>query len=97
MTILPVRSFSGLQDFGFCDRGESGPFVAWGGLALKGSLPTNTSGGNLSEAYMQGLNQVIEGVRQLRGQSCNQVTDPELCLVASSPGIPTSAIVLGRL
>jgi acetyl-CoA acetyltransferase len=87
----------GLEDFGFCERGASGPFVAAGGLTLKGLLPTNTSGGNLSEAYMQGLNQVIEGVRQLRGQSCNQVADPELCLVTSSPGIPTSAIVLGRL
>jgi acetyl-CoA acetyltransferase len=86
----------GLEDFGFCDPGESGPFVAAGGLSPSGSLPTNTSGGNLSEAYMQGLNQVIEGVRQLRGQSPNQVGSPEVCLVTSSPGIPTSAIVLAR-
>jgi acetyl-CoA acetyltransferase len=86
----------GLEDYGFCERGESGGFVASGGLTLAGSLPTNTSGGNLSEAYMQGLNQVIEGVRQLRGQSTSQVPDCELCLVTSSPGMPTSAIVLGR-
>ena len=86
----------GLEDFGFCGRGESGPFAAAGNLALNGALPTNTSGGNLSEAYMQGLNQVIEGVRQLRGQATSQVGDPELCLVTSSPGIPTSAIVLGK-
>jgi acetyl-CoA acetyltransferase len=86
----------GLEDFGFCEPGESGPFVAAGGLAPTGSLPTNTSGGNLSEAYMQGLNQVIEGVRQLRGQSANQAGTPEVCLVTSSPGIPTSAIMLAR-
>jgi acetyl-CoA acetyltransferase len=86
----------GLEDFGFCARGESGPFVVAGNLALDGALPTNTCGGSLSEAYMQGLNHVIEGVRQLRGQSSSQVRDPELCLVTSSPGIPTSALVLGR-
>ena len=86
----------GLEDFGFCGTGESGPFVAAGNLALDGALPTNTSGGNLSEAYMQGLNQVIEGTRQLRGQSTSQVRDPELCLVTSSPGMPTSALLLGR-
>ena len=58
----------GLEDFGFCGPGESGPFAASGALAgPAGSLPTNTAGGNLSEAYMQGLNHVIEGVRQLRG------------------------------
>jgi len=86
----------GLEDFGFCGPGESGPFVAEGGLSPTGPLPTNTSGGNLSEAYMQGLNQVIEGVRQLRGQSSSQVGSPEVCLVTSSPAMPTSAIVMAR-
>jgi acetyl-CoA acetyltransferase len=87
----------GLEDFGFCDRGASGEFVAAGGLTPAGPLPTNTSGGNLSEAYMQGLNQVIEAVRQIRGQSTSQVVDCELCLVTSSPGMPTSAIIVGSL
>jgi hypothetical protein len=45
---------------------------------------------------MQGLNHVIEGVRQLRGESTSQVANAELCLVTSSPGIPTSALVLAR-
>ncbi len=86
----------GLEDYGFCQRGESGPFAASGALGPGGSLPTNTAGGNLSEAYMQGLNHVIEGVRQLRGTSTSQVAGAELCLVTSSPGIATSAVVLGR-
>lgn len=87
----------GLEDFGFCAPGESGPWAQSGALAWPdGALPTNTAGGNLSEAYMQGLNHVIEGVRQLRGESTSQVADAELCLVTSSPGIPSSAILLGR-
>jgi acetyl-CoA acetyltransferase len=86
----------GLEDFGLCERGASGPFVASGALDLGGAIPTNTAGGNLSEAYMQGLNHVIEGVHQLRGQSTSQVEGAEVCLVTSSPGIPTSAILLGR-
>ncbi len=87
----------GLEDFGFCAPGESGAFAESGALAWgSGSLPTNTAGGNLSEAYMQGLNHVIEGVHQLRGDATSQVEGAELCLVTSSPGIPTSAVILGR-
>ena len=71
-----------LEDFGFCTRGEGGPFVEDGKLRWPdGSLPLNTAGGNLSEAYVHGLNLVVEGVRQMRGESTCQVTDAEVCLV----------------
>ncbi|HZP41208.1 MAG TPA: hypothetical protein VFD84_06825 [Candidatus Binatia bacterium] len=86
-----------LEDFGFCARGESGPFAASGALRWPdGALPTNTAGGSLSEAYVHGLNHVVEGVKQLRGTAVNQVADAELCLVASGSGIPTSALLLRR-
>ena len=84
-------------DFGFCGRGEGGPLAASGALAWPdGALPTNTHGGSLSEAYIHGLNHVVEGVRQLRGQSTCQVAGAETCLVTSAAGVPTSALVLGR-
>ncbi|MDJ0853217.1 MAG: hypothetical protein QNK04_33030 [Myxococcota bacterium] len=86
-----------LEDYGFCKRGEGGPFVESGALAWKGgSLPTNTHGGSLSEAYIHGLNHVVEGVRSLRGDSTSPVEGAEVCLVTSAACVPSSALLLGR-
>lgn len=86
-----------LEDFGFCARGEGGPMAQSGALAWPGgSLPTNTHGGSLSEAYIHGLNHVVEGVRQIRGESTCQVEGAETCLVTSAAGVPTSALVLAK-
>jgi acetyl-CoA acetyltransferase len=87
-----------LEDFGFCAPGESGEFVASGAIRWPdGKLPLNTSGGQLSEAYVHGMNLVIEGVRQMRGQSTSQVKDAKTCLVTGGLGVsPTSAIILAR-
>ena len=86
-----------LEDYGFCKRGEGGPFIDSGALAWpNGSLPTNTHGGSLSEAYIHGLNHVVEGVRALRGDSANPVEGAEVCLVTSAACVPSSAVMLGR-
>jgi len=87
-----------LEDFGFCARGEGGPFAESGAIDWpNGQLPINTSGGNLAEAYIHGLSLVIEGVRQLRGASTSPVEGAGHCLVVGGPSAPpSSALVLSR-
>jgi acetyl-CoA acetyltransferase len=87
-----------IEDYGFCKRGEGGPFIESGALSWHGgSLPTNTHGGSLSEAYIHGLNHVVEGVRSLRGESTSPVEGAEVCLVTSGACVPSSAVLLGRI
>ncbi|TAJ20571.1 MAG: lipid-transfer protein [Dehalococcoidia bacterium] len=84
-----------LEDYGFVERGEGGPFVEAGGIRWDGGmLPVNTSGGHLSEAYLQGMNQLIESVRQVRGESTSQVANVELSFCDT--GIGTGAVILER-
>lgn len=87
-----------LEDYGFCERGEAGAFAAAGNLRLDGDLPTNTSGGMLSEANMTGWNAVIEAARQLRGEAGDrQVDDCEIAVTSGHGGFQAThaTMVLG--
>lgn len=57
-----------LEDYGFCQKGEGGPFVENAKLGPGGSLPTNTGGGELSGYYMWGMTPLSEAIIQGRGQ-----------------------------
>jgi acetyl-CoA acetyltransferase len=85
-----------IEDWGFCAKGEGGPFVASGAIDIDGTIPINTGGGHLSEGYIHGLNHVLEGVRQMRGTSSSQVADAEVCLVTSTPLPPGSGLMLRK-
>ncbi|OHV74714.1 lipid-transfer protein [Pseudofrankia sp. BMG5.36] len=86
-----------LEDWGFCDIGEGGPFVADGGIRREGRLPVNTHGGNLAEVYLQGITHLLEGVRQLRGTAINQIADASVALYASGVGAsPGGGVLLSR-
>lgn len=84
-----------LEEYGFCQRGEAKDFLRSGEHLLTGSLPINTHGGQLGEAYIHGMNGVAEGVRQIRGQSVNQVDNVQHVLVTAGTGVPTSGLLLG--
>ncbi|MBT2234094.1 acetyl-CoA acetyltransferase [Nonomuraea sp. NEAU-A123] len=89
-----------LEDYGFCAKGEGGPYVASGATALDGALPVNTHGGFLSEGYVHGINHIAEAVSQLRGDAGDrQVAGAEVALSTAQPGyiLPaTSALLLRK-
>ena len=91
-----------LEDYGFCEKGEGGPFVLSGAIRYTpdrkpGAVPVNPHGGQLSEAYIIGATHIMEGVEQLRGTAVNQVAGAELALVTGGPSaIPNSGLILGR-
>ena len=77
-----------LEDYGFCAKGEGGPFVADGKLGPDGSLPTNTGGGQLSGYYMWGMTPLSEGIVQARGQGGErQVAKHDVVLVSGNGGV----------
>ncbi len=77
-----------LEDYGFCPKGEGGPFAASGALRLSGALPCNTSGGQLSEGHVEGMLQIVEAARQLRGEypADRQVRGAEVALASGHGG-----------
>jgi acetyl-CoA acetyltransferase len=89
-TVLPA-----LEGYGFCATGEAKDFIKDGNIEIGGSLPVNTHGGQLGEAYIHGMNGVAEAVRQLRGDAANQVEGVEHVLVTAGTGLPTSGAILG--
>lgn len=87
-----------LEDYGFCKKGEGGPFVADGRIGPNGSLPVNTGGGQLSSFYMWGMTPVSEGVIQVRGDGGRrQVPKHDIGLISGNGGILSthSTLVLG--
>ncbi|MBF4478652.1 Acetyl-CoA acetyltransferase [Rhodococcus rhodochrous J3] len=87
-----------LEDYGFCERGEGGAFVESGAIRYDGgSIPVNTHGGQLSEAYIIGMTHIMEAVEQMRGTAINQVEDAEFALATGGPAsLPVSGLILGR-
>ena len=75
-----------LEDYGFCKKGEGGPFVADGHTAPGGSLPMNTSGGQLSGYYLQGMTPISEAVIQARGHGGERQVKNDLVFVCGNGG-----------
>ncbi len=76
-----------LEDYGFCAKGEGGPFVEDGKLGPGGTLPTNTGGGELSSFYMWGMTPITEAVIQGRGHGGGRQAPNDLILTTGNGGV----------
>jgi acetyl-CoA acetyltransferase len=77
-----------LEDYGFCPKGEGGPFAASGVLGPAGKLRLNTGGGQLSGYYMWGMTPLSEAVMQARGQAgARQAPEHDIVLVSGNGGV----------
>jgi acetyl-CoA acetyltransferase len=84
-----------LEAYGFCAKGEGGPFAESGAIRRGGALPINTGGGHLSEGYVHGMNHIVQAVRQLRGEADMQIPNAELSLCTGGP-LPVGSSVVFR-
>lgn len=101
--VQSYENFTGGVLMSLCEHGFFSPDEAHEVLtaenlrAPNGRLPLNTSGGNLAECYMHGLELILEAVRQVRGTSTAQVKDVAFSFVSSGPMVaPASNLILAR-
>ena len=86
-----------VEDYGFAPRGNAGAFLRDRGIGTDAGFPINTSGGLLSESGTPGLQLVIEGVRQMRGDANLQSQTARNCIVSNQGGTmhSHSTLILG--
>ena len=91
----------GLEDLGFCERGEAAAFIAEGNTRPGGKLPLNTNGGGLSYMHsgMYGMYALQESVRQMRGTAPAQVEGAEIsvCLGVGGMFAASGCIVMSSV
>jgi acetyl-CoA acetyltransferase len=91
--------FYGLEDMGFCKKGEAGPYIAEGNTSPGGELPVNTNGGGLSYMHsgMYGMYALQESVRQIRGSAAAQVdaADISVCHGVGGMFAASGTIIMG--
>jgi acetyl-CoA acetyltransferase len=77
-----------LEDYGFCQKGEGGPYAASGVLGPGGKLMLNTGGGQLSGYYMWGMTPLSEAIIQARGHGGDrQAASHDIVLVSGNGGV----------
>lgn len=78
------------EAFGFCPHGEAGAFLESGATGIGGSIAVNPSGGLLAKGHPVGATgaaQVVEIVRQLRGEAgARQVKNAKVGLTHATGG-----------
>lgn len=72
-----------LEGFKYCGIGEAKHYVADGHLELDGKSPLSPNGGLMGEGYIHGMNNITEGVRQVRGTAANQIKGAQTAFLGS--------------
>jgi acetyl-CoA acetyltransferase len=102
----PVMVFAQLEGLGFCKRGASPQFIRENGITVKGKLPVNTGGGQLSAGQAGaagGMIGVYEAAAQLLGRAGARQVKSKRGLVAGygmvafGRGLCSSAAILERV
>jgi acetyl-CoA acetyltransferase len=76
-----------IEDYGWCAKGEGGPFIAAGNTGPGGSIPVNTGGGVLASYYIVDFTLLLESVTQLRHEAGErQVKDAKVGLMSGHGG-----------
>ena len=102
----PVINCLQFEGLGFCREGDAPAFIRRTSFTVDGSLPTNTSGGQLSVGQAGaagGFLGMVQALRQVTGQAMKtQVENARHALVSGfgminyDRGICTGAAILGR-
>jgi acetyl-CoA acetyltransferase len=102
----PVINVLQLEDLGFCEKGEAAQFIRENSFTTDGTLPLNTSGGQLSVGQAGaagGHLGMVEAIRQLSGQTLGaQVEGARVGMVSGfgminfDRGLCTGAAILAR-
>ncbi len=86
-----------IEELGFVDKGQGGPFTEQGHTALEGKIPVNTSGGLKSKGHpvgATGIAQVVEICEQLHGKAGKrQIKDAKIGLTQNMGGTGASSVV----
>jgi acetyl-CoA C-acetyltransferase len=92
-----ISALLALEDLGFSEKGRAGPDFESGKFGPGGTTPVNMSGGLKAQGRpfgAVGVAQVVELVRQLRGQSKDrQVADAEFALAHDVGGTGATSVV----
>lgn len=76
-----------VEDYGWCGKGEGGPFIHGGNTGPAGAIPINTGGGLLSAYAGADLPLLVETVVQLRGEGgARQKTGARVGLMSGHGG-----------
>jgi acetyl-CoA acetyltransferase len=92
-------TMSWIEALGFCEVGESGPFIEGGTrIARDGVLPLNTHGGQLSAGRLHGYGFLHEAAVQMWGEAGERqiAKPPEVGVVAAGGGNTCGCLLLVR-